>query len=140
MRQLAIALVLLLGLAGCATTQPGAPGPASASTAPTETSARGCPALVGVTVDDAGATRCVALRGTVVVFLTHEWAPPQLSAPGILYAVPDTDSPGPAMVSYVAVGIGSVDITSSRTACPSPSPGSAGCHAQQGWRITVTVR
>jgi hypothetical protein len=139
MRKLAPALVLLLGLTGCATgtAQPGAPAPAPVPTA----TSPGCPAEVTVTDVDAGATRCVALSGTLAVLLTQDWAPAQLSAPGVLVAQPVTGSgPGPVDRRYLAVGTGTVDITSSRSACPPPSPGSAGCHAQQGWRITVTVR
>jgi hypothetical protein len=88
----------------------------------------------------------VALGGSVNLLLGglagQEWTKPQLSKDGVLRSVP-TSALVPSHTtfdSYEAVGAGTVDITSSRSACPPPSPGSAGCHAQQGWRITVTVR
>ena len=149
MRTLAPALLLLLGLTGCATAAPGAPGAApttpATSPAPTATSASGCPQLLNLNQTDTG-TKCVALGGSVNVALVglpgQEWTKLQLSAAGVLTSVP-TSFLGPSNTtfdSYQAAGAGTVDITSSRSACPPPSPGSAGCHAQQGWRITVTVR
>ena len=147
MRKLAPALVLLLGLTGCATAAPGAPGPAPAPPVPTTaaTSPTGCPALLNLNQTDTG-TKCVALGGSVNVLLGglagQEWTKPQLSKDGVLRSVP-TSALVPSHTTfegYEAVGAGTVDITSSRSACPPPSPGSAGCHAQQAWRITVTVR
>jgi hypothetical protein len=145
MRKLAPALVLLLGLTGCATAAPGAPGPTPAPPAPPTTSPAGCPGLLNLNQTDNG-TRCVALVGSVTVALGglpgQEWAKPQLSAGGVLENA-DVSFGGPSYTTfagYAAKGAGSVDITSSRSACPPPSPGSAGCHAQQAWRITVTVR
>jgi hypothetical protein len=145
MRKLAPALVLILGLTGCATAAPGAAGPASAPTAASPTGSAGCPQLLNLNQTDTG-TKCVGLGGSVIVQLGglagQEWTKPQLSAAGILRSVP-TSALVPSHTtfdSYQAVGAGTVDITSSRSACPPPSPGSAGCHAQQGWRITVTVR
>jgi len=145
MRKLVPALVLLLALTGCATVAPGAPGPAPAPPAPTTAPAPGCPQLLNLTQTDTG-TKCVALGGSVDVALGglpgQEWAKPQLSAAGVLEHA-DVSFAGPSYTTfagYKAAGAGSVDITSSRGACPPPSPGSAGCHAQQGWRITVTVR
>src|SRR5215467_621399 len=85
MRKLAPALVLLLGLTGCATAAPGAPGPTPAPPAPT--TAAGCPQLLSLNETDTGA-RCVALGGSVSVALGgqrgQEWAAPQLSATGVL--------------------------------------------------------
>ena len=142
MRQAAVAILLLLGLGGCATTaQPGAPSVPPATT----TASSGCPSFLHVTQVDSG-TRCVALGGSVDVALVglpgQEWVTPQLSKVGVLRSVP-TSGFGPSYTTfagYTAMSAGSVDITSSRSACPPPSPGSAGCHAQLGWRITVTVR
>jgi hypothetical protein len=142
MRRLALALLLAAGLAGCATTaQPGGGAPGTDAPSPT-----GCPQLLNLTQADSG-TRCVALGGSVDVVLVglsgQEWAKPQLSADGVLRSAAIRVGGLPSYTTFAgfdAAGKGTVDITSSRSACGPPSPGSAACHAQQGWRITVTVR
>ena len=143
MRKLVLALTVLFGLTGCATTvQPGAPAPAPV---PTGTGVGGCPRVLNLSEVDSGTSRCVAVGGSVVVTLTgrpgQDWAPPELSVPGVLKSEPVSASGSAQTIRrYTAVGPGTADITTSRSACPPPAPGAVACHAMQGWRVTVTVR
>ena len=142
---LCVALVLAVG--GCTTGAPSpsitiSVGPAAPPSSPT-TSA--CPMGLDLTETDTGATPCLAVGGTALVQLHgqegQDWAVPQTSAPDVLGpAGTATTSEHVARAVFVAARPGTADITSSRSACPPPVPGSAACHAIQAFHVTVTVR
>jgi hypothetical protein len=138
---------LVLALSGCTTGAPShgitiSAGPAGPAPTPT-TSA--CPMGLILTETDTGATPCIAVGGTILVELHvqdgQDWALPQTSVPDVLRpSGTATTSEHVARAVFVAARPGTADITSSRSACPSPAPGSAACHAIAAFRVTVTVR
>jgi hypothetical protein len=139
-----LCVALVLGLGGCATGAPSGLSSAGASTTPS--SLPGCPASLDVNNADNGKTVCVTRGGAVTVSLLgspgQDWAPLQVSPAQVLTAVPISRS-GPAdmtVSAYTAAAAGMADLTSSRSACPPPAPGSVACHATQAFRVTVTVR
>ena len=147
--------MLVLGLGGCATAAPpGAPPPSGSATVPSVSATvpsvsapvAGCPATLLLNNADNGKTACVTRGGAVVVSLAgspgQDWAPLQVSPSQVLTTVPTSVSGPPDLTygSYTAAAAGTVEITSSRSACAPPSPGSVACHALQSFRVTVTVR
>jgi hypothetical protein len=144
MRLALIGVLALVTLAGCGTrVEPGAPaGPPAAS----NTSPGACAQFRDLTQDDNGTTVCLALGGDLSVSLQgapgQEWAQPRVTPAEVLRSTPLRYSGPPDTLAwaYTAAAAGTADITSSRSACPPPAPGSAACHAQQAFRVSVTVR
>ena len=145
---LCVALVLAPGLAlgGCATGAPSpsvtvSVGPAGPPPSPTTPS---CPMGLDLNESDMGASRCVAVGGLVLVQLHgqagQDWSAPQTSAADVLAPGTPSASDHVARAVFTASRTGTADITSSRSACPPPAPGSVACHAIAAFRVTVTVR
>ena len=123
MRLVWIALVALL--AGCGV---GVPPPAAPTTGTTTDS--GCSRQVTITDADNGHEVCVAVGGTVTVNLAGGWKPPTVTGDALVAAAG----------GYTAARTGNAEVSSSRSACPPPSPGAAACHAVEALRVTVIVR
>jgi hypothetical protein len=140
--RIAALLAAVLGAAvvsGCAT---GAPGTAAPSTAATDSS--GCATALMLTDEDDQTEVCVANGGTVSVSLSgapgQDWSPVQLSGTGLTEQPPASRPTNGTVAVYRATGTGTADLTSSRSLCPPPSPGSVACHALQAFKVTVAVR
>jgi len=129
-------------VAGCATAQPGAAGPSSAG--PTGTSSSACATALVLTDEDNQTEVCVAKGGTVTLELTGgggtNWSPIQLGGTGLTEQSPASGTTAGTTARYLATAAGTAQLTSSRSACPPPSPGAAACHAMQAFTVTVTVR
>jgi hypothetical protein len=141
---LSVALILALG--GCATGSPSrsatvSVGPAGPPPSPTTNA---CPMGLDLIETDTGATPCIAVGGLVLVQLHgqpgQDWSAPQTSTVEVLAPGTPATSDHVARAVFTARRPGTADITSSRSACPPPAPGSVACHAIQAFHVTVTVR
>jgi hypothetical protein len=125
-----LVLPMVGGVAGC-----GSDGPQGPSTPATSTSDIGCATQVSVTEADNGSRFCLALGGTLTIQLHATggaaWSAPQLTGDALRPAGAGT---------FTAVAAGTAEITASRPNCPSPSPGTAGCHSLLTFGIDVEVR
>ncbi len=136
LRILAVLPVLLLASACARSGTDSSPaGP------PVTPSASACPATLNVTVADQDKTLCVAANGKVMVDLGDEkdrWLP--IEADGSSLAVIPTFVATPGKAMFNATKTGTAVITSSRSNCPSASPGTVSCHSIVAWKVTVDVK
>ncbi len=94
-----------------------------------------------------GKTVCVTVGQELHVVLaapvptSTPWGPVRLSKPGIVKRVPITVKParGVRRANLLAVHSGSVELSSTRSACPPPTTGGATCLAMVLWRVTIAV-
>jgi hypothetical protein len=136
---LAVPVVLLFVLAGCANNKPGAP-------TGTPTNSAGCPMALSVTADDNQKTMCVALGGTVTVNLQSPGATHWLRIESSGTALSESNAtPSTARLTstalFNAVSVGESTINSARPNCPTQSVQTGvSCHSIMAWKVTIEVK
>jgi hypothetical protein len=111
------------------------------------TDATGCGVDLRVTQIDTGRTVCLHLGGTITVVLAGSvgqqmWRPVSVTG-DVLHLAAGPSSPSVSATTsdtFRAVSLGTATLTSSRSVCPVPKPGTVACLAMQGFMLTVDVR
>lgn len=130
---------LILGLASCAR---GGPGPA---TTPSEPTCAASSATLTLTEADSGRSFCLAPGTRIEVYLhgtqTAQWSPIQLAGPALRAAVSGKRALARDVTGgfYDATTDGEAQLSSSRPACPTSTPGTMRCGAEQSFRVDVIV-
>jgi hypothetical protein len=88
-----------------------------------------------------GRTVCV-LRGSDVTVLLHGsgWSTPQATGGALKAAGPIPTPAGTVGWAFQAVAAGTADISTSRSGCPSASPGAMRCLSIVGYLVHVEVQ
>jgi hypothetical protein len=106
----------------------------------------GCPRNLVIPSTDNSRTLCVAVGGTVTITATPDqaqgWMPFDNTGTALTAATSTPAATGSAKVlaAYAAAAPGTSTISSSHRNCPSPAPGTVGCHSIALWKVTVTVK
>lgn len=106
----------------------------------------GCPKNLVVPSSDNSRTLCVAVGGTVTITATPDqakgWLPFDSTGSALTVATSTPAATGSAKVlaAYTAAAPGTSTISSSHKNCPSPAPGTVGCHSIVVWQVTITVK
>jgi hypothetical protein len=162
----AVAVLSLAFVAGCA--QPGGPmiggsspgsstepgngsfgtvAPSGAGPSTNVTDATGCGVDLRVTQTDTGRRVCLHLGGTITVVLEgavgqQMWRPIAVTG-DVLDLAAGPSSPSVSLTTtdtFRAVGLGTARLSSTRSICPVPKPGTVACMAMEGFTLTVDVR